>query len=226
MLCATSHRATLEISAKLANNRAISFSLILPMSAEIQRRLANIIRFGTIAEVNHATARARVKSGEILTDFLPFVTMRAGTTKTWSPPTVGEQCIVLAVNGEFTTACVLVGLYTKNSPSHSPDEHVFEFADDAKITYNQATGALSVTGIKTATIQAASQIDIQCPIVNIKGNVNIDGSLSTTGTSTTKGNISTQGSVSANGDVTGGGISLQNHVHTEQGDGKKTSKAQ
>lgn len=208
MLCATSHRATLEISPKLANNRAISFSLILPMSAEIQRRLANIIRFGTIAEVNHATARARVKSGEILTDFLPFVTMRAGTTKTWSPPTVGEQCIVLAVNGEFTTACVLVGLYTQNSPSHSPDEHLFEFADGAKIIYNQATGALSVTGIQTASIQAEGQIDIECPTVNIHGDLNISGN------------------VTSAGDMNAGGISLQNHVHTEQGDGKKTSKAQ
>ena len=41
----------------------------MPMSAELQRKLDNIIRFGVIAEVNHATARARVKSGDILTDF-------------------------------------------------------------------------------------------------------------------------------------------------------------
>ena len=34
----------------------------MPMSAELQRKLDNIIRFGVIAEVNHATARARVKS--------------------------------------------------------------------------------------------------------------------------------------------------------------------
>lgn len=195
------------------------------MSAELQRKLDNIIRFGVIAEVNHATARVRVKSGDILTDFLPFVTFRAGTTKTWSPPTVGEQCVMLSVSGEFTTACILVGLYTQNSPSQSPDEHVIEFADGAKITYNQSSGALVVTGIKTASITAANQIDIDCPAINIKGNVNIDGSLSTTGTSTTKGNISTQGSVIASGDIKGGSISLQNHVHLEQGDGQRTSNA-
>lgn len=51
------------------------------MSAELQRKLDNIIRFGVIAEVNHATARARVKSGDILTEFLPFITFRASTTK-------------------------------------------------------------------------------------------------------------------------------------------------
>ena len=193
----------------------------MPMSAELQRKLDNIIRFGVIAEVNYATARARVKSGDILTEFLPFITFRAGTTKTWSPPTVGEQCVMLSVSGEFTTACILVGLYIQNSPSHSADEHVIEFADGAKITYNQSSGALIVTGIKTA----ANQIDIDCPTINIKGNVNIDGSLSTTGTSTTKGNISTQGSVTASGDIKGGAISLQNHVHVEQGDGQRTSNA-
>lgn len=153
----------------------------MPMSAELQRKLDNIIRFGVIAEVNHATARARVKSGDILTEFLPFITFRAGTTKTWSPPTVGEQCVMLSVSGEFTTACILVGLYTQNSPSQSPNEHVIEFADGAKITYNQSSGALVVTGIKTASITAANQIDIDCPTINIKGDVNIDGKVTSTG---------------------------------------------
>ncbi len=195
------------------------------MSADNNRRIESIIRFGLIAEVDYAQAKARVKCGEILTDFIPFITMRSGTTKTWSPPTQGEQCVILAASGELTTACIITGLYTQNSPSHSADEHVIEFADGAKITYNQSSGALVVTGIKTASITAANQIDIDCPTINIKGNVNIDGSLSTTGTSTTKGNISTQGSVTASGDIKGGAISLQNHVHLEQGDGQRTSNA-
>ncbi|MBF0751557.1 MULTISPECIES: phage baseplate assembly protein V [unclassified Pasteurella] len=195
------------------------------MSAEFNRRLDNLIRFGTIAEVDYATARVRVKSGQILTDFLPFITLRAGTTKTWSPPTVDEQCVILAASGEFTTACVLVGLYTQNSPSHSPDLHVIQFTDDATIEYNQASGRLNVVGIKSAFINASEQIDIFCPTVNIKGNVNINGSLSTSGTSTTKGNISTQGSVTAGGDIKGGAISLQNHVHIAQGERARTTNA-
>nr|WP_315542368.1 phage baseplate assembly protein V [uncultured Aggregatibacter sp.] len=201
------------------------------MSAEINRRLDNIIRFGTIAEVDYATARARVKSGQILTDFLPFITLRAGTTKTWSPPTVGEQCVILASSGELTTACILVGLYTQNSPSHSPDVHVIEFADGAKIEYNQSSGALVVTGIKTAAITAANQINIDCPTVNIKGNVNIMGAITTADNGGAKGNISisgnveVKGTVTAKGDVKAGTISLQNHTHQEQGDGNLTSKA-
>ncbi|MBN6064193.1 phage baseplate assembly protein V [Aggregatibacter actinomycetemcomitans] len=201
------------------------------MSAELNRRIDNLIRFGLIAEVDHANAKARVKCGQILTSFLPFITLRAGTTKTWSPPTVGEQCVILAAGGELTTACVLVGLYTKNSPSNSADEHVIEFADGAKIAYNQSSGALVVTGIKTASITAASQIDIDCPIVNIKGNVNIMGAITTADNGGTKGNISisgdmeVKGAVTAKGDVKAGNISLQNHTHQEQGDGNLTSKA-
>ena len=102
------------------------------MSADNNRRIESIIRFGLIAEVDHAQAKARVKCGEILTDFIPFTTLRSGTTKTWSPPTQGEQCVILAASGELTTACIITGLYTQNSPSHSADEHVIEFADGAK----------------------------------------------------------------------------------------------
>nr|DAR64830.1 MAG TPA: baseplate assembly protein V [Caudoviricetes sp.] len=172
------------------------------MSADNNRRIESIIRFGLIAEVDHAQAKARVKCGEILTDFIPFITMRSGTTKTWSPPTQGEQCVILAASGELTTACIITGLYTQNSPSHSADEHVIEFPDGAKITYNHANSDLVVTGIKTASITAANQIDIDCPTVNIKGNVNIDGEVTSTG------------------DMIAGGISQMTHKHKDVSKGK------
>ena len=195
MLHTTSHRATLAFMPHLANNKAFITTSKGFMSAEINRRLDNIIRFGTIAEVDYATAHARVKSGQILTDFLPFVTLRAGTTKTWSPPTTGEQCVILAASGEFTTACVLVGLYTQNSPSQSPDVHMIQFADGATIEYNQATGRLNIVGIKSAFINASNQIEIFCPMVKIKGDVKIEGSVTSTG------------------DMIAGGISQINHKH-------------
>ena len=201
------------------------------MSADNNRRIENLIRFGTIAEVDLNRACARVQSGGILTEFLPFLTLRTGSTVTWSPPTAGEQCVILAMSGELTTACVLVGMYKQNAPSNSTDEHVIQFADGAVIKYNQAAGELSVTGIKSAQITAAKVINIDCPIVNIKGNVNIQGAITTSDNGKTPGNITisgkveVKGSVESEGDVKAGNISLQNHTHTEQGDGKDTSKA-
>ena len=64
-----------------------------------------------------------------------------------------------------------------------------------------------MTGIKTASITAANQIDIDCPTINIKGNVNIDGKVTSTG------------------DMVAGGISQINHKHGGvQGGPSKTGK--
>lgn len=180
------------------------------MSVDNNRRIENIIRFGTIAEVDHAKRRARVQSGEILTDWLPWVAFRAGTTKIRSPVTVGEQCIVLAASGELTTAAILVGIYTLefNTPSNSPDEHVIEFADGATITYNQANSDLTVSGIKTATVQAETKITLKTPLVECTKDLNVDGNAEI------KGNTQVGGSVTAGGDVKGGSISLQGHTHS------------
>ncbi|MFZ7197779.1 phage baseplate assembly protein V [Avibacterium avium] len=62
------------------------------MSAENNRKIENLIRYGVVAEVDCAARRARVQSGEILTDWLPWCAFRAGTTKIWSPVTVGDPC--------------------------------------------------------------------------------------------------------------------------------------
>ncbi|KAE9526065.1 phage baseplate assembly protein V [Testudinibacter aquarius] len=156
--------------------------------ADVIRRLENMHRFGLIAAVDHANARCKVRSGQILTDWLPFAAMRAGTTKTWSPPTVGEQCLIVALSGELTTAIVITGIYTAGSaPSQSPDEHVIEFADGARFVYNQASSDLSVTGVKT--------INITCPQTTINGDVQVNGKIESTG------------------DQIAGGISQINHLH-------------
>ena len=76
--------------------------------AEIRRRLDNMIRSGTIAEVDHgdpAQGRpplCRVKTGTITTGWLPFFTRRSGSTKEWDPVSVGEQCTILSPSGELT----------------------------------------------------------------------------------------------------------------------------
>ncbi|WP_439257128.1 phage baseplate assembly protein V [Lonepinella sp. BR2271] len=167
------------------------------MTAELNRRIDNIIRFGTIADVNHAERRVKVLSGGIKTDWLPWLEWRAGTTRSWSPPTVNEQCVILAASGELTMAVVLTGIYTlnHNNPSQSTDEHVIEFADGARMVYNQANSDLTVTGISTAAIQASSQIVLDTPTVKCTGNVNVSGQ------------------ITSGGDQIAGGISTMNHTH-------------
>ncbi|HDR1048076.1 TPA: phage baseplate assembly protein V [Pasteurella multocida] len=196
------------------------------MTADNNRRIENIIRFGVIAEVDLANCKARVKSGQILTDFLPFLTHRTGTTRTWSPPTVNEQCIILAMSGDLTTAAILTGLYTQNSPSHSADEHVITFADGAMIKYNQASSALTVTGISTAHVTAQTSVTAETPKVIctqdlevggnvlIKGNAQINGGVSANGNMQSKGSIKAQQNIESEADVIASGVSLTGHTHT------------
>lgn len=193
--------------------------------SDLTRRLDNLIRLGTIAEVDLANATARVKSGNITTEFLPWITFRAGTSQTWSPPTVGEQCLVLGVSGEFNTGVILFGLYTQNAPSQSADLHQFRFSDGAEISYNTASGQLSAKNCKVVIVQASSEIKLETPTVKATQNLEVGGNLSVKGSTSSTGGISTQGGVTASGDIKGGGISLQNHHHIEQGDGNRTSGA-
>ncbi|MRR50794.1 MAG: phage baseplate assembly protein V [Rhodocyclaceae bacterium] len=136
---------------------------------ELSRLVENLIRIGTIAEVDHAAGRCRVKSGELLTQWLPWFALRAGATTTWDPPTVGEQVMLLSPSGEPSGGVALTGIYSTAiaPPSHSADEHVTHYPDGATVAYNHATGALTATGIKTALVQAADAITLEAPDILI-----------------------------------------------------------
>lgn len=109
--------------------------------ADIARRLDNLIRLGTIAEVDHASARCRVKTGGLLTTWLPWMAHRAGNTLTWDPPTIGEQVIVFSPSGEPGAGLVLTGIYTTahDQPSNSADDHLTQWPDGARVRYDHST---------------------------------------------------------------------------------------
>jgi phage baseplate assembly protein V len=182
--------------------------------AYLSRLIENLIRVGTISEVDHAQARCRVISGGLRTGWLPWFSQRTGNTRDWDPPTIGEQCLILSPSGEVGAGMVLVGLYCNahNAPSNNPDEQVREYPDGARISYNHVTGALNAIGIKTALVQAAEHITFDCPQVTFTGKVNTqdlftyeNGMVGYAGENT--GALIT-------GDVIADGISLVHHLHT------------
>jgi phage baseplate assembly protein V len=181
--------------------------------AELSRQIENLIRTGTITEVDHANHRCRVASGNLDTDWLPWFALRAGTSKTWDPPTVGEQCIFFSTSGETAAGLVLVGLYSDSNeaPSSSPDEHLRRYPDGALVSYNHKTGTLQAAGIKTALIEASEEITFDCPQVNFTGKVNIANLLTYQNGMVGIGGDATAAVIT--GDVIANGISLVNHVH-------------
>lgn len=137
----------------------------LHSAAELLRLIHNLVRLGTIAQVDHAQARVRVTLGEITTGWLPWIESRAGTTRTWCPPTVGEQCAVLAPGGDTVSAVVITGLYraTHPAPSDSADKFHAAMPDGAVIEYDHAASHLQATLPGSATLDAQGDITATTP---------------------------------------------------------------
>ncbi|MCA6972116.1 phage baseplate assembly protein V [Pectobacterium carotovorum] len=194
---------------------------------EIQRLLRNLIRVGVVTHVNTADALCRVQTGGMTTGWLSWLTRRAGRSRDWWAPSIGEQVLVLSIGGELDTAFVLPGIYSDNNPapSASPDALHISFPDGAVIEYEPATGALTVSGIKTATLTASESITATVPLVTVKASTRITldtpevvctnklitGTLEVKQGGTMSGNIEhSGGSLSSNGKVL--------HTHKHPGD--------
>ncbi|MFC3338144.1 phage baseplate assembly protein V [Paracandidimonas soli] len=181
-------------------------------------------------EIDHEAERARVRSGKLETDWRPWCEVRAGRSKTWDPPTVGEQVILLSPGGDPAGAFILrsIGSDANPLPSHSPDETVREYPDGAMAKYNHETGALSVTGITTMLVEASESITLRAG-----GDINLDAPQTTsTGRHTIEGLLSylagmagqngENGTTSIQGDITHVGGSLSSngvvvHLHFHGG---------
>lgn len=191
------------------------------MNAELNRRLENLIRIGTIAAIDHATHRVRVDSGELLTDWLKWRTGRAGATRSWSPPTIGEQVMILSPSGELGNGIVLPSIFSDvfDSPSSSASEHVIEFPDGARLSYDHASGALSASGIQTATIQAAVSVTLDTPLTHCTGKLTVDDLLTygngIAGNGGDNHNVITGDFVQSDGVLSSNGIVLDTHTHAD-----------
>lgn len=190
-------------------------------SADINRRLESIVRQGSILAVDHYAALCRVKSGELETDWLPWLERRAGTTRDWDPPTIGEQCILLSPSGDPANGFVITGVFSNANPApnDTPDECTREYPDGARVSYNHQTGHLSITGIKTFEIKASDSGLIDCPQVIFTGAVTIEdlftylNGLRGSGGDAGIGNVVTGNFTHTAGDLSSNGVVLHTHDH-------------
>jgi phage baseplate assembly protein V len=161
----------------------------------LEDALQNVLREGVVEEIQHAPPRCRVRSGKLLTDWLPWYCVRAGSTRTWSPPTAGEQCTVLSPSGNLSAGRVLIGLYcnANPAPSESPDESVTRYPDGASTTYNHATHTLTVVlptgGNVTLTAPSAVTVNTTTAHVQASGAATLEAA-TITATASTSASIS------------------------------------
>lgn len=178
---------------------------------DIPADIAALIRMGTVLSVDLAEARCVVRYGdpddgdgsEAQTPPIRWLAMRAGMTRIWSPPSVGEQVLLLAPDGQIGAAVAITGIVQDAFPPLGNSEaEKIEWADGASITYDPVghdlQAVLPANG--TAAIEAPGGITLRGDVI-IEGNVEVEGGLEV------------RDDVIAQGDVIAGGISLTGHTH-------------
>jgi phage baseplate assembly protein V len=196
------------------------------MSEDLARRLANLIRFGTVDSVTTSPARVVCKVGGLLTRPVRWVSVRAGSkTRSWSPPSPGEQVLLLAPNGDTTGAVALTGLFSDANPppeGANDDNVIIAFGDGAVLLYDLAKHLLS------GMLPAGGRVEVAAPGGFLfTGDTAIDGNLSVTKNVDIDGTAHAKDTITSDTDVVGGGISLKNHTHPGvQAGGAKTGAPQ
>ncbi|EMD0830923.1 phage baseplate assembly protein V [Morganella morganii] len=205
---------------------------------ELERLISNLLRVGVVEEVDTGKKVCRVRTGDILTDWIRWGTDRAGAGRSWWAPVAGEQVLLGAVNGELTTAFVLCSLYSdaNGAPSHSAQAMHKTFSDGAVIEYEPETGELTVTGIQKATVNAAQKIDATAPEVTVTAstqiNFNTPKVVCSDNLTCATLNVEKGGEMTGNFNHTGGsinsnGVTLHTHKHggVERGSSNTDSPA-
>jgi len=180
-------------------------------SPDHARNLSNLIRLGTVAEVDLPARLCRVQSGELQTDFLPWLVPAAGALIVWAAPTVGEQVLVLSPDGETMGGVVLRGLYSDAfpAPGTGAELTLVQFGDGAVVSYDAAAHQL------LATLPAGGKAEVTADGgVTINGPLTVNGETVINGKTTVNDDAHVTGTATADTDVVGGGISLKNHKTT------------
>lgn len=188
---------------------------------EILRKIENLIRVGVICQTQGD--RVKVRCGNIVTAWLPWFTHRAGKSRSWWRPSVGEQVFILSPYGNLELGCVLPSIFSDNNPapSTSEDGYFVTFPDGASFEYEPKTSSLTIKGIKTAVIEASEQITakagtkihLDTPLVECSDHVTFKSFSATGGgrhgsTGTLTGNV-----VHQQGQLSSNGIVLDSHTH-------------
>ena len=203
--------------------------------SDLERRLASLIRFGTVEEADYAAARVRVAMGGAVSHWLPWITLRAGGDRSWWAPEAGEQVLVLSPSGDTAQGVVLGSLFQTAHPAPGASANLDRrvYADGAVIEYDREAHRLHALipgdavlevsrdvrvqagGGITAT--AGTQAEITAPQIILNGAIFLNGPLiqgggSGGGDAVLNGSLHVVGEVTTDADVRAA-VSLNSHVH-------------
>ncbi|QQN73161.1 phage baseplate assembly protein V [Croceicoccus sp. YJ47] len=154
---------------------------------------AALLRVGTIAAVDVGTGLVEVAIGDIRTAPIPFSTGRQGKTRIWSPPSIGEQVLLLCPGGDIAQGIALGAIAQNAFPlAGATLRELIAFDDGAQLSYDPQAHILAFELPAGAAFRIVA-----------KGGVAIDG------------DVEIAGKLTATGDVVADTISLTDHRHKD-----------
>lgn len=165
---------------------------------DYQRLIGDLAREGSVVSVDLQAGTARVQlADDLITGDLPWLAPRMGDTRVWSPPSEGEQVLVIAPESDITRGIIIGSLSSNARPQPARDaKTLIDFTDRALIGYDPVAHAL------TAYLPAGATILLVA-----------DGGMHLTGDLAVDGQIHSTGKIVSDVDVIGAGKSLKDHVH-------------
>ncbi|WCT76298.1 phage baseplate assembly protein V [Novosphingobium humi] len=145
---------------------------------------STLIRLGVISAVTLDPPRCRVRFGDpdaddgaIESPPIRWLALRAGATRRWSAPTVGEECVLICPDGQIGNGVALTGLYNDNHPAPANTlAELIAYPDGAILSYDPESHHLS------AILPDGGSVQITAPGgVKIIGTLLVDGSIAASG---------------------------------------------
>ncbi|MGF7156918.1 phage baseplate assembly protein V [Bartonella heixiaziensis] len=104
---------------------------------DLKRRVANMVVVGKISHVDHKNARYRIKSGNLISDWIPDTQARAGKTRSYEGRDVGEQVIVISSSGDLSQGVIVGSLHTDaNQAADKGSIHRTIYPDGTSLEYD------------------------------------------------------------------------------------------
>ncbi len=155
--------------ARAVNRR---FAELEAENEQLRRRLDNVFREGRVTAVDGTAGTAEVDMNGLPSDKLSW-SARAGSSKEWDPPAVGERVLVANPSGEPGLGIILAGGFSDDNPQNH----------DKAGEYRRSLGGNSVlmtqdkivysTGEATITIDKSGAATISAKSITLDGKVSM-----------------------------------------------------
>lgn len=119
-----------------------------PEATDNDRRTNNLLRVGEIREVDYvkAVARVEMQGGETLTDWIPWLTLRAGPSDVfWWAPEPGEVVMVGSLSGELHNGFIMATAFSNGNRNAARGTVCrATFADGTTVEYDRKAHHLTI----------------------------------------------------------------------------------